>query len=81
MKSPDILCNTSGASTVRFSTVGSEVEIKIVGEEDAIVWVPRSAFMAVAAQVAEEWWSEKTPEERFLSALMGESYPKDAGGE
>lgn len=55
MKSPDILCNVSGASTVRFSTVGNEVEIKIVGEEDAIVWIPRSAFMEAAAKVAEEY--------------------------
>ena len=42
-------------TTVKLAGKVPEVEIKIVGEEDAIVWIPASEFMAAAALIAVEY--------------------------
>jgi hypothetical protein len=61
--------------TLKRSENGHEVEIKVVGQEDAIVFVKLRDLVDAAGGLAGEWWAdfEKTVEELRIASEEGVS--------
>ena len=69
--------------TIKRSETGPELEIKVVGQEDAIVFIKLRDLIDAAGGLAGEWWAdfEKTVEELRIASEEGPEDEEWAGNE